>query len=302
MIFLAVFLMVAVWATLQFGKLVTTNSILEFLVFILVYALMHLVYLVVFWLLSLPCDKTKPIEKQRQLSRIGVSSMCSVLCAYFGTRVVMRGVRKVPVGERFVLVSNHRSAIDPIIMLDKMHTLNLSFIAKPSVMALPMVGTILYRIGCLPIDRANGREALKTIQTAAGYVKKGICSMGIFPEGHRNTGDELLPFHPGSFKLAQRSNAPLVIACIRGTENAKKFITDRRKTAYLDFLEVLPAEQVKKMSTQQLSEYCRLRIQLALYTPEDEDPTVEVQSVDDDEDYEDAYDEAEAADGAEDKA
>lgn len=302
MIFLAAFLMVAVWVTLQFGKLVTTNSILEFLVFLVVYVLMHALYFLVFWLLSLPCDKTKPIEKQRHFSRTCVQSTCSFLCSYLGVRVTMRGAKKVPVGERFVLVSNHRSAIDPIIMIDKMRQLNMAFIAKPSVVALPLVGTIMYQAGCLPIDRENDREALKTIVAAAGYVKKGICSMGIFPEGTRNTGDELLPFHPGSFKLAQRANAPLVIACIRGTENAKKFMTDRRKTAYLDFLEVLPAEQVKKMSTQQLSEYCRLRIQLALYTPEDEDPTIEVQSVDDDEEYEDAYDAAEAAAETEDKA
>ena len=90
MIFLAAFLMVAVWATLQFGKLVTTNSILEFLVFIVVYVLMHALYFLVFWLLSLPCDKTKPIEKQRHFSRTCVQSTCSFLCSYLGVRVTCR--------------------------------------------------------------------------------------------------------------------------------------------------------------------------------------------------------------------
>ena len=298
MFFLGIFLIVSVWTTLQFGKHVSTNSILEILVFLLVYVLMHALYILVFWLLSLPCDKTKPIQKQRRYSRTCVQGTCSFICSYLGVRVIMRGAKKVPTKERFVLISNHRSAVDPIIMIDKMRQLNLSFIAKPSVIALPFLGTIMYQAGCLPIDRENDRAALKTIQAAAGYVKQGICSMGIFPEGTRNTADELLPFHPGSFKLAQRANAPLVIACIRGTEDAKKFITDRRKTAYLDFLEVLPAEQVKKMSTQQLSEYCRLRIQLALYTPEDEDPTIEIESVDDDENYEDDCDYEDEADEA----
>ena len=41
--------------------------------------------------------------------------------------------------------------------------------------------------------------------------------MIIFPEGHRSRGHGLLPFHPGSFKLATQSGAVIVPVALKGT-------------------------------------------------------------------------------------
>jgi 1-acyl-sn-glycerol-3-phosphate acyltransferase len=41
--------------------------------------------------------------------------------------------------------------------------------------------------------------------------------MIIFPEGHRSRGKGLLPFHPGSLKLATQSLAVIVPVAISGT-------------------------------------------------------------------------------------
>ena len=41
--------------------------------------------------------------------------------------------------------------------------------------------------------------------------------MIIFPEGHRSRGQGLLPFHPGSLKLATQSEAVIVPVAIAGT-------------------------------------------------------------------------------------
>ncbi len=273
MFIVALFLAASMWLTLQFGKYVSGNALLMVLVFLLCYVLMHALYVLMYYLLSLPCDRSRPIKRQRYSARLACMSVCSILCSYMGMRTAVRGQKQLPQNRTFVYVSNHRSAIDPILVMDKLRLFNISFIAKPEVLAIPVVGTIIYQAGCLPIDRSNDRSALKTIQIAADYVKNGFCSMGVFPEGTRNTGEELLPFHAGTFKLAQKAKAPLVIACVRGTEEWRRFMFDRRKTAYLDILEVLTPEQVASMSSQELSEYCRLRIQLALYTPVDEDPT-----------------------------
>ncbi len=303
MFIVSFFLIASVALTLQFGKHVSNHSLVMFLFFVLCYVLMHLLYLLVLYVLCLPCNRSKPIRRQRYIARLACMSVSSILCSYMGVRVSVRGQKQLPgVDRTFVMVSNHRSALDPLIVMDKLRVFNVSFVSKPENMNIPLVGTILHQAGFLSLDRDNDRKALETIRTAAEYVKKGFCSMGIYPEGTRNQGDELLPFHVGSFKLAQRANAPLVIACVRNTENPQKFFTDRTKTAFLDILEVLTPEQVKSMSTQQLCDYCRLRIQLCLYTPVDEDPTgpkpgsinmpePEEDDYDDYDDYEDYEDE-----------
>ena len=124
-------------------------------------------------------------------------------------------------------------------------------------MRIPIAGSVSYGAGFLPIDRENARNALKTIVTAADYLVKGICSVGIYPEGTRSRTNEMLPFHAGSFKIAQRAGAPLAIASIRGSEQIKKNLFLRPTDVYLDILEVVPADKVRSMSTNELAEYSR---------------------------------------------
>lgn len=88
--------------------------------------------------------------------------------------------------------------------------------------------------------------------------------MGVYPEGSRSKTDEMLPFHAGSFKIAQRANAPLVICVVHGSENIKKNLLRRKTDVYLDILQVLPGEKVKAMTTAELSEYSRALIQARL--------------------------------------
>ena len=126
-----------------------------------------------------------------------------------------------------------------------------------SNLKIPIAGVIAKNAGFLPIDRENNREALKTILQAAEYLKKGVCNMGIYPEGTRSRTGEMLPFHAGSFKIAQRAGAPVVVACVRGSEKVKRPHLFKSVDVYLDILEVIPAEQVKAMSTNELADYSR---------------------------------------------
>lgn len=212
--------------------------------------------LVVFlFFLSITRKARFPVERQSKLCRFCCSAGAELICIYSMIKVRISGEDKLPKDRRFLLVSNHRSAYDPLIFVAKLPKYNISFVAKPSVAEHPILAGILQSACHLPIDRENNRNALKTIQAAAGYIKNDLCSISIFPEGTRSKNNELLPFHHGSFKIAQKARAPLVIAAIQSTENISKNVLRRITRVSVSILETLPAEKVCSMSSSELANY-----------------------------------------------
>ena len=224
---------------------------------LLVFVLLHPVYLLAIYIGSLTIDRNKPLERQVPLCRTGTADVLGLLCAYSGIRPHIRGLEKLPEDGRFFLVCNHRSFFDPCVTIDRLRRWNIAFISKPSNLQLPLIGRIGHAAGYLSIDRENNREALKTILQAADYLKRGLCSMAVYPEGTRSRTEEMLPFHAGCFKVAQRADVPLVVAAIRGTEKVRKNFPFKKTDVVLDILEVLDPERVKAMSTNELSDYSR---------------------------------------------
>ena len=226
------------------------------LIFLGMELLLHALFVTLLWLPIRKVDRTKPLEELPPAGRRSVLAVDSLLCAYGGLIPQLSGVEKLP-ETPYLLVCNHRSMYDPLMILLYLKKENIAFISKPSNMAIPMIGDIAYAAGFLPIDRENDREALKTILAAAGYLKKGLCSVAIFPEGTRTRTGRMGEFHAGSFKIAQRANAPVVVACVRDTDKASHRLFFRPTKVYLDILDVIPAERVKAMSTHELADYSK---------------------------------------------
>lgn len=231
------------------------------LVFAAIFVALNLVYILFVAVMSLFVSNTKPLVKQNPLCRSACVGMTGLILGYCWVRTHITGLDKLPDAGRFVFISNHRSGFDPLIVLNRLKRYDIAFISKPSNMALPFVGRIAHGAGCLSIDRENDRNALTTILQAADYIKRGVCSVGIYPEGTRSRDGALLPFHAGSFKIAQRANVPLAVACIRGSESIAKNALRRVTDVYLDILELIPAERVKEMSTHELADYSRALIE-----------------------------------------
>ena len=246
------------------------NVGISLLLTLTVFLLLHLLFVFVLWIASLSIPKDKPIEKQNTVCLRAIGPASAMICFYGGVRSVITGMEKLPKDRRFLFVCNHRSMFDPFIVMDKLRDYNISFISKPSNMKIPFCGRIVYAAGFLAIDRKNDRNALKTILTASDYMKRDLCSIGIYPEGTRSRSGELLPFHAGSFKIAQRAKAPLVIASERDVDKCRSLSFLSPKTVCLDILEVLPAETVCTMRTDALAEHARALIQESLNRAETE--------------------------------
>ena len=127
-----------------------------------------------------------------------------------------------------------------------------------------MAGRVAYSVGYLPIDRENDRNALKTILTAADYMKRDVCSIAVYPEGTRSKTKEMLPFHAGCLKAAQRAKVPIVVAAVSGSERFQRMTFFSGGKVNLDILEVIPAETVCSLRTDALSSRIRETIQADL--------------------------------------
>ncbi|MCL2190455.1 MAG: 1-acyl-sn-glycerol-3-phosphate acyltransferase [Treponema sp.] len=137
------------------------------------------------------------------------------LIVLIGCKMTVVGRENVPKSGGICFVSNHASIAD-ILMLLGYAGRPFGFVAKKELMAIPLLNVWISVLGGLFIDRRNPRKALKTINAGVKRIKAGG-GMIIFPEGSRSRGKGLLPFRPGSFKLAAQSGAVIVPVALAGT-------------------------------------------------------------------------------------
>ena len=126
-----------------------------------------------------------------------------------GTKVIYKGLENVPKDTAVLYTGNHRSFYDIILTYPKVPR-PTGYIAKKEIVKVPLLSTWMKNLHCLFLDRENVKEGLKTILEAVEKAKSGI-SICIFPEGTRNkTADTFLPFHEGSFKIAEKAQVPII--------------------------------------------------------------------------------------------
>ena len=221
--------------------------------------LLHFLALV---LISLFIDKNKPPKTAESFYRYFMLSCLSLFFGLFRVRVKVSGREKLP-DTPFLLVGNHQSVFDPMIEMLVLRKHKLAFVSKKENIAIPLGGKFMVAGGCISLDRENNRSAAGAISSAADAIKSGRFSMGIYPEGKTNRKPKevkLLPFHSGSFKIASKSEAPIVIAVIgnsRGLE--KRFFRPVNKVT-LDIVDVIPPEAYKGLRTQEISDTVKEKI------------------------------------------
>ena len=146
-----------------------------------------------------------------------VRSVFKVLLKLAGVTVTVKGAENIPEDTAVLYVGNHRSYFDILAGYTTVPTL-LGFVAKKEMEKIPLLRTWMVNVNCLFLDRKNIKEGLKMILQGIEKVKNGV-SIWIFPEGTRNEGDltDLLPFHEGSLKIAEKSGCPVIPVAITGT-------------------------------------------------------------------------------------
>lgn len=129
----------------------------------------------------------------------------------FGFKVV--GEENIPQRGPVIIACNHASNLDPVIVGTAMWR-RVNFMAKGELFTTPAVGFFLRSWRSFPISRDQlDKTMLKTI---LGKLKDGE-ALGVFPEGTRGDGGELLPAKPGLGLIVSMSRAPVIPVYIKGS-------------------------------------------------------------------------------------
>lgn len=131
-------------------------------------------------------------------------------------RFEVAGVENVPASGGCVIAANHNSFWDffavgrgPYLRSGRPPRI----LAKISLFRLPVFGRLMYRTGCIPVDRGNGGDALTCAVAALGRGELVL----ILPEGTISRSFDLLPFHSGAVRMAQAAGVPIVPAVSWGS-------------------------------------------------------------------------------------
>ena len=225
-----------------------------FVVMFLLLALLAFAFLM--WLCkrvdqSVPQEEDDPLY--RKVTNLYIQSVLPVLQIH----VKKQGLEKMPQDGRFMLVCNHTNNSDPIILLYCLAKYQLAFISKRENASMFVIGPMMHKIQCQLINRENDREALKTILRCIQILKEDKASIAVFPEG--GIDDDLLlhKFKPGVFKIVQKANVPIVVCTLKNTKDVIRNLK-RLKPSYveLNVLEVIPAEELKGVTTVDIAERC----------------------------------------------
>jgi 1-acyl-sn-glycerol-3-phosphate acyltransferase len=156
---------------------------------------------------------------------------------------------------------------------------DLAFISKEENFHVPFWGNIIRKCCFLAIDRENPRKAMETVNKAAELLRNDEVSMAVYPEGTRNFGEGLLPFHSGIFKIAQKANVPVVICGIKGADMIRKNFPLHKSDVYFEVLDVVSAEDVKAQRCNEISDYARNLMLAYIDNNEEENDNVNLRTV-----------------------
>ena len=224
---------------------------------ILVYILLGLLavfalYVLFLGICALAVNPNKEYDRNSRFYRFLLDSATAAALRLLRIRVHVSGLEKIQTDAKVLFISNHRSKFDPIVTWHALKKWKIAFISKPSNFKIPFFGRIIRKCCFMPIDRENPRNAIVTINKAATLLRKQEVSIGVYPEGTRSKNGELLPFHNGVFKIAQKAEKPIVVLCITGTEKIAKQAPFKPTDIYLDVLEVFSGANIKNIKTEMI--------------------------------------------------
>lgn len=136
-------------------------------------------------------------------------------------RYVYHDREKMPKDGALVITPNHFTNIDPVVVGVAMWHLgrNPRFMAKASILRVPVVGWILKLSGQIPVERGGSTQSAQSLKAARELVSRGRAVI-VYPEGSLTRDPDMWPMRgkSGAVRLALEQNIPIVPVAHWGTQ------------------------------------------------------------------------------------
>jgi 1-acyl-sn-glycerol-3-phosphate acyltransferase len=156
-----------------------------------------------------------------------------------------------------VIVANHRSLLD-ILVLFRLQS-HFRWVSKRENFRVPCVGWNMTLCDYIPLRRGDALSVRAMMRHCDRAIRDGNSIM-MFPEGTRSTTDQMRPWKPGAFEIAERNRIPIQPIVVRGTAKAlpkRGFVLQGRHAISIEILDPIPADEIAARSPVEMMEHVR---------------------------------------------
>lgn len=158
-----------------------------------------------------------PFDKQRKAVHANCFWLADAIAGLSPLwRVNIRGLENIDKTKTYVIVSNHQSIAD-IIVLYKTR-MQFKWVARTGLYRVPLLGGFLFLGRHIMLSKRRFGHIKKFHNDATGCLKSGM-SLLFFPEGTRSRTGSLGAFQNGAFKMAIKEKKPILPIFIDGTRD-----------------------------------------------------------------------------------
>lgn len=171
--------------------------------------------------------------------------------------VEVRGREKIRPDETYVMVANHLSLLD-ILVLFRLFT-HFKWVSKIENFRLPLVGWNMRLNRYIELIRGD-RESVVRMLEACRRTLDQENSIMMFPEGTRSPDGRIRSFKEGAFELALEARRPILPIVVQGTADAlpkRGFVLRGRHRIRVTVLDPLPYEAFADRSAAELTDQVR---------------------------------------------
>jgi 1-acyl-sn-glycerol-3-phosphate acyltransferase len=127
-------------------------------------------------------------------------------------------VRGQPPQAPFLLVTNHLSYIDIILLASQ---LGCVFISRHDIEHWPVIGHLTTKMGTIYIDRNARKDVVRVSQAIAAALARGE-GVTLFAEGTSTCGARVIPLKTSLLEIAVRSRQPVHYGSLNYRTNGKE--------------------------------------------------------------------------------
>ncbi len=182
-------------------------------------------------------------------------------------RVHVEGREKIRPDAAYVMVANHQSLLD-ILVLFRLFA-HFKWVSKAENFRVPCIGWNMTLNRYIKLRRGDKNSIAHMMEACARTLQQGNSVM-MFPEGTRSVDGRLRDFKHGAFTLAQSAGVPLLPIVLHGTANAlpkRGFVLQGRHEIRVRVLDEIPYATFADKTVEVVTAEVRNRIALELGEP-----------------------------------